>query len=304
MDELLDLAEEYYERENFEQLSEVCHKILHASGSRLRYYSERMLVNNYLGKISQINRDFEKALAYYRKIPMLCLEKRPKAILQRELAVCYAELGDLNRAKTFYKRALRGYDGEDKDISMANLAGIYLQQHKPKQAIKLFEEILRLFPTSEIRDYVLFNLGESYYLTQKYTRSEKCFREYLDSFASSEEYVKRCHYYLGHIYQVNKNYQRSNDEYNAFADKSDLEAQGHISRNIAVNYYYLGKYAYSIQEAQKAIELGLQPDEHEYALFLTCLSAEKLGMTELYSSSKNKLLLLNKKSKYLRQLPS
>ena len=155
-----------------------------------------------LGGIYNVNGDKSKAVEYLQKaIELDSLNKNNLAGYYQTLGVIYGDLGSLEQSVSYYLKALKIREEQNKIIDAAylycNLAGLYFQEPKAGEGFHSFDLAIELFkkakfPKGEAYAYNL--LGSNYYTHNDYDQALKYYRKSLslnsrDTFMSRSEYA-------------------------------------------------------------------------------------------------------------------
>ena len=152
---------------------------------------------------SLFDKGYENALSFiFAGLRLVSEDKRFQAALFMQLGTLYKLLGVQDLAIQNMDRAI-SLDPENASIYNA-ISGIYLEQHKYREAETKAQEAVRLSPDNA--DY-LSNLGYVYLEWEQFDRAEVKFLEAIQIQPECPDF----HVYLGKVFLSQKNYSKARD---------------------------------------------------------------------------------------------
>jgi two-component sensor histidine kinase len=150
---------------------------------------------NLLSTVGRLKGDLNKGLLY----SMLCIESMQKtrdtvsaAAFYGDLAGIYLELGNQRKAIDWYKRSLDTWRQEGlPNFAMYHAAGVLakdlIDQRKPKEALRLIQELVQKIPTNTViqKACVAQNLAYCYDALKNYPLAERYYEETLSWYAKN-----------------------------------------------------------------------------------------------------------------------
>lgn len=203
------------------------------------------------GSHAEFTEQYAAALEAYEKA-LIC---DPNVeYLREKIPILLLKMGDLEKAADWLGQALIDYPEENSNRLF--LAGLYIQQNKIPEAIKLYDEVLRRDPGNE---GVYLRLGLLYGHQEEFEKAEKVFRQLLEKNGNSyfaqlslarllkqteqfqeagQEYEKalalnwskELAYEIGHFYASRKKHAEALRLYTAIAESDPFDEQAGLSR--------------------------------------------------------------------------
>jgi len=300
LNKLFDLGKRHFENHNYKKAKKYLNAFLKQEALGVKNNQHKNIAFLYVGCIHKEEKKYEEAIDYFQRIRMSEFTKEDVAYIFIQLGESFASINKYKKAVVLIKKGIKNYKRDDIDIVLFNLAGSLAHMNAYNKAIKCYLNILKVYGSSSLKNSVLFKLGTSYYSIKKYNQAKEYFSQFLESYSKPIEYVAHSHYYLAHIYFLEKKHQETIEEYILYLETGiEEELHGLVRINIAKNYKALNKHAYVIKEAERALKLNLGPNDKEDALGLIIQSAKKLNMIDLSNLYKQKLKKENPESRFL-----
>jgi tetratricopeptide (TPR) repeat protein len=123
----------------------------------------------------EMRADLFAARKMYREAAETYLTVKPAtAVTLNKAGIAYHQLGDLDTAMKYYRRAIK----LDKDYSEAinNLGTVYYARKSYRRAISWYQKALKISPVSAS---IYSNLGTAYFARKDYRRASECYEKAL-----------------------------------------------------------------------------------------------------------------------------
>ena len=135
-----------------------------------------------------------------------------------DIAVCYRQLNDFNKAIKYYKKSLEIYP--EGDFALMNIGVIYSKKSDFKTAIEYYEKLIKFHPKNA-EGY--FGAGKNYFLVNDYENAlNNIFIAHRIYSENKSEYVKDTEQIMSMMYQKLKS-ENKEELFNKNAEKNNIK---------------------------------------------------------------------------------
>jgi tetratricopeptide (TPR) repeat protein len=186
---------------------------------KIKFYSNSKIENAQNSYI--IAKDFMRDEKY--KLAIEALEISLKydkdfVLAYDDIAVCYRQLNDFDKAIKYYRKSLEIYP--EGDFALMNIGVIYTKKSDYKTAIEYYKKLIKFYPKNA-EGY--FGAGKNYFLIDEYENGlNNIFIAHRIYSEDKSEYVKDTEKILGMMYQKMKS-ENKEELFSKIAEKNNIK---------------------------------------------------------------------------------
>ncbi|MCP4724431.1 MAG: tetratricopeptide repeat protein, partial [bacterium] len=131
---------------------------------------------------------------------------------------CHFELGDNNKAESFYNAVINSQKPIFKDYAYYSLGWTLLAQNRHSEAIAAFKSLMQNYPQSDTVPDAKFKLGETYWRNEDFQLAVDTITEIIDH-PDNVGYRAAGYYFLGDAYYELENLTKSREYFKKVTDE-------------------------------------------------------------------------------------
>lgn len=167
-----------------------------------------------MGRYNKAITPFKNFLKYYNPPPISLFPYNTDTELR--LGDSYYALKQYKKAIKYYQKAVGSKRGGD--YALYQIANSYYRSNQSYEAVTTLRKLLKMYPSSTLREQAQYNIGYIYFLINNYAQAVKEFEKVIHKYPGSN-WAARAQYNIGDAYYNAGKYKKSVDAYKEILNK-------------------------------------------------------------------------------------